>query len=348
MVVVSYCLIMARKVRIEYPGAVYHVMSRGDRREAIFLSDRDRYCFLDTLGEVCDRTGFRVHSYVLMTNHYHLFLETPEGNLVEGMRWLQGTYTIRFNLFNDLVGHVFQGRYKAVPVEADERGYFRALSDYIHLNPARARLLSGEDSLLSSYPWSSYGYFVSAKPLPGWLVRKRVFGALDLKGEGASARRRYRAYLERLAHALSTGDSSEDLNEEWREIRRGWYLGDESFRDRLEDLADEAIRGRSRSSYDRTALAHHDARMAEEWLKKVLTVLSVDLRALRALRSSDPLKQAVVWFLRSRSTVSATWLNDHLRTGHASNVSRAVSAFRAPTDPIRKRLKKRIVQVCKD
>ena len=339
---------MARKVRIEYPGAVYHVMSRGDRREEIFRSDRDRFRFLDTLAEVCDRTGFRVHSYVLMTNHYHLLLETPEGNLVEGMRWLQGTYTIRFNLCNNLVGHLFQGRYKAIPVNADECGYFRTLSDYIHLNPARARLLGGEHSSLSSYPWSSYRSFVSVKPLPGWLVRKRVFGAHGLESDGALARRRYRGYMEQLAHALSSGVSREDLDEEWREIRRGWYLGDENFRDRLEGLADKAVRGRRRSSYDRPGLAYHDARMAEEWLKKVLIVLPIDLQELRALRPSDPLKQAVVWFLRTRSTVSAAWLCADLRTGHASNVSRAVSAFRAPVDRKRKQLKKKILQVCKD
>ncbi len=89
---------MARKVRVEYPGAVYHVMSRGNRREAIFLDDKDRYRFLDTLAEACERTGFRIHSYVLMTTLYHLLLETPEANLVAGMRWLQGTYTIRFTI----------------------------------------------------------------------------------------------------------------------------------------------------------------------------------------------------------------------------------------------------------
>jgi putative transposase len=128
---------MARKVRIEYPGAVYHVMSRGDRREEIFRSDRDRFTFIDTLEEACERAGFLVHAYVLMPNHYHLLLETPEGNLVDGMRWLQATYTIRFKFRNNLVGHVFQGRYKAIPVDSGPSEYFRVLSDYIHLNPAR-------------------------------------------------------------------------------------------------------------------------------------------------------------------------------------------------------------------
>ncbi len=339
---------MARKVRIEYPGAVYHVLSRGDRREEIFRSDRDRYRFLDTLEEACDRAGFRVHSYVLMTNHYHLLLETPEANLVEGMRWLQGTYTIRFNLQNNLVGHVFQGRYKAIPVNSDESEYFRVLSDYIHLNPARARLLDADNPSLSSYPWSSYRAFVSGKPLPLWLVRGRVFGSLGLGGEGASGRRRYRGLMERLVHQLYFGDDGGELDKEWRALRRGWYMGDQTFRDRLEDLADKAVRGKRRSSYDRTGLMRHDDRMAEQWLQKTLIALSTDAESIRALRSSDPLKQAVVWFLRSRSLVTAAWMEDHVGVGHASNVSRAVSAFRNPTDRKRKQLKKKVLQVCKD
>jgi len=337
---------MSRKVRIQYPGAVYHVISRGDRREEIFRSDRDRYRFLDTLGETCERSGFLVHSYVLMANHYHLLLETPNGNLVEGMRWLQGTYTIRFNLRNNLVGHVLQGRYKAIPVDADEPDYFRLLSHYIHLNPARARLLVGDKPSLSSYPWSSYRAFLSGKPLPLWLVRQRVFGSLGLKGEGAEDRRRYRALMELLVRQLYAGE--EELEEEWRVLRRGWYAGDQTFRDRLEGLADNAVQGKRRASYDRTGLTRHDERMANDWLDKVLTVLCKDVEEVRALRPSDPLKQAVIWFLRSRSMMSAAWLDARVGAGHASNVSRAVSAFRNPTDRDRKQLKSKVLQVCKD
>ncbi len=128
---------MPRSVRIEYPGAVYHVMCRGDRREAIFVEDADREMFLATLADMCGRTGARVHSYVLMSNHYHLLMETPEPNLVAGMKWFQGAYTQRFNARQRLSGHLFQGRYKAIPVDAERPEYFRIASDYIHLNPAR-------------------------------------------------------------------------------------------------------------------------------------------------------------------------------------------------------------------
>ena len=130
---------MARKARVEFEGAVYHVLDRGDRREAIFQDEADRRRFLETLGEACARTGWRVHAFVLMSNHYHLMIETPQANLVAGMRWFQTTWTMRFNTRHRLCGHLFQGRYKAVVVDAEEGGYFSVLSDYIHLNPVRAR-----------------------------------------------------------------------------------------------------------------------------------------------------------------------------------------------------------------
>ena len=112
-------LIMARPLRIEYAGAVYHVMARGNQGQVIFRDDGDRRRFLETLGEACEKTGWRIHAYVLMGNHYHLLVETPEGNLVTGMKWLQGTYTQRFNGRHEVFGHLFQGRYKAILVEAD-------------------------------------------------------------------------------------------------------------------------------------------------------------------------------------------------------------------------------------
>ena len=118
---------MPRQLRVEYPGAMYHVMSRGDRREDIFLNDVDRQDFIKTLAEACKKTGWEVHAYCLMRNHYHLVLETPEANLVAGMAWLQSTYTIRLNHRNKLFGHVFSGRYKAQMVEGSGNGYLRTV-----------------------------------------------------------------------------------------------------------------------------------------------------------------------------------------------------------------------------
>ena len=132
---------MPRQVRIEFPGAMYHVMCRGDRRENIFLDDGDREMMLATLAETVGKTGWQVHAWVWMSNHYHLLVETPEANLVKGMTWFQTTYTIRFNARHHLRGPLFGGRYKAVLVDGGDPNYFSTLLDYIHLNPVRARLI---------------------------------------------------------------------------------------------------------------------------------------------------------------------------------------------------------------
>src|SRR5687768_12893033 len=137
---------MARKLRIQFPGAIYHLMSRGDRREKIFHDDTDRESFLQTLGETCGKTAWQVHAFCLMPNHFHLVVETPQPNLVPGMKWLLGTYTARFNRRHKISGHVFAGRYKSLLV-GGEGGYLRTVCDYVHLNPARAKLLPPEAAL---------------------------------------------------------------------------------------------------------------------------------------------------------------------------------------------------------
>lgn len=134
---------MARQLRLEYPGAVYHVMSRANRGEMIFTKDEQRKAWLKCLGEVCEQTGWMIHAYVLMGNHYHLLVETPEGNLCDGMRWFQGTFTNRYNRLNRETGHLYQGRYKSLIVDSGSPEYFRQVSTYIPLNPARARFGEG-------------------------------------------------------------------------------------------------------------------------------------------------------------------------------------------------------------
>ena len=145
---------MARKLRVEYPGALYHVMSRGDHGDPIFQDDRDRERFVETLGEAALKTGWQVHAYCLMSNHFHLVVETPQGNLVAGMKWLLGTYTGRFNRRHKLFGHLFSGRYKSLVVDGSGTGYLKTVCDYVHLNPVRAKLM-GPEQKLRAYRWSS-------------------------------------------------------------------------------------------------------------------------------------------------------------------------------------------------
>jgi len=141
---------MSRPLRLEFSGALYHVTSRGNEKKAIYLEDSDFEMFLSLLAEVCLRFNWVIHSYCLMTNHYHLVIETPEGNLSRGMRHLNGVYTQRFNSKHKRVGHLYQGRYKAILV--DKEGYLLELCRYVVLNPVRAKMVKVPDEWL----WSSY------------------------------------------------------------------------------------------------------------------------------------------------------------------------------------------------
>jgi REP element-mobilizing transposase RayT len=151
---------MARPLRIEYPGAFYHVTSRGNKQRDVFKSQRDREKFLSYLGSATERYGAVIHSYCLMNNHYHLLLETPGGNLSQIMRHVNGAYTTYFNVKRKRSGHLFQGRYKSILVEADSHA--KELSRYIHLNPVRAKMVVHP----KEHPWSSYQAYVGQGKAP--------------------------------------------------------------------------------------------------------------------------------------------------------------------------------------
>jgi putative transposase len=154
---------MARPLRLEFAGTLYHVTLRGYRREDIYLDDDDRAAWLVVIGDVCARFNWIVHAYCQMTNHYHLLVETVDGNLSKGMRQLNGVYTQRFNRRHGMVGHLFQGRYKAILIQKD--AYLLELTRYVVLNPLRARMVSR----LEDWPWSSYQTMIGEANVPGWL-----------------------------------------------------------------------------------------------------------------------------------------------------------------------------------
>jgi len=179
---------MARPLRIEYPGAFYHVTSRGNERKDIFKNRRDREQFLSYLQSSVERYRAVIHAYCLMTNHYHLLVETPHGNLSEIMRHINGAYTTNFNVKRKRSGHLFQGRYKAIVVEADE--YALELSRYIHLNPVRAGMVKRPQD----YEWSSYRCYAGFAAAPGWLTQDLALGSIG----GKNPRDGYRGFVEAL------------------------------------------------------------------------------------------------------------------------------------------------------
>ncbi|OGR23969.1 MAG: hypothetical protein A2X83_01780 [Desulfuromonadales bacterium GWD2_54_10] len=181
---------MARPLRIEYPGAFYHVTSRGNEQKDVFKSQKDREKFLSYLESATERYSAIIHAYCLMSNHYHLLLETPAGNLSQIMRHVNGAYTTYFNIKRKRAGHLFQGRFKAILVEADE--YATELSRYIHLNPVRAGIVDRPEE----YQWSSYRYFIGHDKTPEWLNTGFILGYFGKRA--VEAGEKYRAFVEDL------------------------------------------------------------------------------------------------------------------------------------------------------
>lgn len=181
---------MARPLRIIFPGAFYHVTSRGNEKKDIFKSRRDREKFLEYLASAAERYGAVIYAYCLMSNHFHLFMQTPEGNLSQIMRHIIGAYTTYFNIKRKRAGHLFQGRYKSVLVEADE--YAAELTRYVHLNPVKAGITTKADD----YQWSSYRAYIGMASMPEWLKTEFILGSFG-KTEAAS-RKNYRDFVEKL------------------------------------------------------------------------------------------------------------------------------------------------------
>ena len=284
---------MPRKMRVQYPGAMYHVMSRGDQRDDIFLDDVDRYGFIKTLGEACLKTGWRVHAFCLMSNHYHLVLETPEANLVAGMAWLQSTYTIRLNHRHKLGGHVLSGRYKAQMVEGSGNGYLRRACDYVHLNPVRAALLAPEERLLA-YPWSSFGLYLAAREhRPAWLRVDRLLGEHGIEQDTPVARQEFERHMERRRLEAVDPQALEAL-------RRDWCLGSEAFRQEQLPRMEGGL-GRHHAGELRleTAQAKADRLVAEE-----LRRLGWNTQELVRRAKNDPGKLAIAVRLRRETTLS--------------------------------------------
>jgi putative transposase len=182
---------MARALRITFPGAFYHVTSRGNERKAVFKSKRDREKFLEYLESATLRYDARIYAYCLMDNHYHLLLETPSGNLPQIMRHINGAYTTYFNVKRERSGHLFQGRYKAILVDIDE--YAKELSRYIHLNPVRAKIVQTPEK----YSWSSYQFYIGKQKPAEWLYCDFILGYFGKKI--SSAQMGYQEYVSALA-----------------------------------------------------------------------------------------------------------------------------------------------------
>ena len=209
----------ARPLRLELAGGIYHVTSRGDRREEIYLCKTDRLAWLKIFAEVCNRFNWACHAWCQMTNHYHIVIETAEGNLSQGMRHLNGVYTQTFNRTHGRVGHVFQGRYQSILV--DKEAYLLELIRYVTLNPVRAGMVNETEN----WEWSSYGPMVGTASRPDWLQTDWV-----LEQFGSTHITAVRSYMEFIRDGV-------DKPSIWKSLRGQIYLGSEKFAQNMQALA---------------------------------------------------------------------------------------------------------------
>lgn len=298
---------MPRPLRIEYPGAIYHAMSRGDRREAIYRDDEDRATFLRTLAAACEKTGWQVHAWCLLGNHFHLVLETPQANLVAGMKWLLGTFTGRFNRRHGLNGHVFGGRYKAQHIDERSGAYLVTACDYVHLNPSRAGLVPPGEPL-EGWKWSSYPAYLRPKLRTPWLRVDRVLGEHGMQMDRVADRGRFSRRVERMRL---------EGQGEVPALKHGWRHGAEDFIERLvERMGRRGVVGEYARERHET-----DEQLAVRLLKEELTRVDLDAATLGALPKGDRRKVAIARRLRDETPMTRHWIVSHLRMGSASYLS---------------------------
>ena len=294
---------MARKLRVEYPGAIYHVMNRGNRQEAIFRDDQDRRMFVSALSEACGKTGWQVHALCLMPNHFHLVVETPRGNLVAGMKWLLGAYTGRFNRRHKQFGHLFSGRYKALIVDGSGNGYLKTVCEYVHLNPARAKLL-GPKQPLRGYRWSSWPeYLKKPRQRPAWLRVDRLLGEMRIPKDSLAGRRE----IERLVEAQRGAEEGTTYNR----IRRGWFFGEKALKKELLGQMKGRMGGEHYGRERReTAEAQAEGIVRSELKRRHWREEELGRRA-----KGDAKKVALAVRLRADTEMTVKWIAERLRMG---------------------------------
>lgn len=305
---------MARRIRMQFPGARYHVINRGNYRQDVFASEGAWQAFVRTLGEAAERFRWEVHAYVVMSNHYHLALETPEPNLAVGMHWLQTTYATRHNRFRRRHGHLFQGRFKSLLIE--DSAHLARVVDYLHLNPVRAKILSADR--LQEYQPSSLGALLS-ESRPAWLVvdeLRKATGAVESSQAGPN-------YLEHLVAVA--GQPADDERMQRGAFSAGWAIGTNGWRKAL-------------------ARAYAQTKLAPEWTADELEEFRRDLwqqeleaglaQVGKTLDDAATAPKTIRWKLevadrlRQKSAAPYSWIARTLRMGAPSSVRAALTRQR--------------------
>jgi putative transposase len=308
---------MPRQKRIELPGAVYHCSARGFPARTIVIDDRDRDAYERLVAELVQRTGWEIYAWTLLTDHYHMVFRTPEANLVAGMKWFQNFWTKRFNARHRRSGPVFGGRYKSVLVQED--GHLSALIDHVHLNAYRAGLVSAAE--LAAHRWSSLkDYLLPPSSRCPWVRAAEGLSHMGFDGQDCEGRLSYLEHLEDIAVRLGGRPVLPRPGRTLHStLRRGWYLGEESFRGELLAIQQDGVGAADQAG------CGHGAEMAQRLLKAGLLLGDLTYECLEDLRRNDWRKRAIGRAIRLRTTVSTEWISSNLRMGVSSRAALLVA-----------------------
>jgi len=284
-------------------------LTRKERGQSSVLTSICWFVILPTLGEACDKTEWQVHAWCLMRNHFHLVVETPKPNLVDGMKWFLGTYTLRFNRRHKLFGHLFSGRYKSLFVDGSGDGYLKTVCDYVHLNPVRAKLVASGQKL-SSYRWSSYPDYLkprgSRRP---WLRVDRVLGEHGIPKDSPAGREQFEKRLE--------WRRAWENEPEFKGLERGWYVGSETFRKELLAQMTERAGADRYGPEIRESSEEKAQRLVREELKRA----GWKEAELERTRKGDPRKVEIALRLRKETTMTLAWITKRLHMGTKTHLS---------------------------
>ena len=304
---------MARSVRIEFEGARYHVINRGNFRKDLFSTYKTADAFSRTLFEACDRFTWWLHAYVIMDNHFHLCLETPEANLIDGMHWLQSSFANRFSAFSGERGHVFQGRYKSLIIEGD-CGLLNVV-DYIHLNPVRSGMVNVDR--LRRYSHSSFPKFFTETQHPRLRCNDFLSQAGGLR-PGAAGMRSYHSRLK-----LIMAQSPQERKRLYESMTRGWYIGTSEGKGRLSLMAKN---GEAKATHDARALLL--AQDFEKLLQKGLSALEKTVEDIRGDAKSVQWKLALATWIKERTSAKNRQISERLNMGHPATMSNHLTTYR--------------------
>jgi putative transposase len=313
---------MPRKLRLEFPGACYHVINRGNYRADIFGTEGARNAFESCLFEACAKSGWVLHAFVIMRNHYHLALETPQGNLGAGMQWLQATFANRFNKLRGERGHLFQGRYKALLVEPGEP--LGQVCHYLHLNPVRAGVVPAER--LGEFRHSSCWYLGQPKARPAFLRPETALAEAGGLADTPAGRRSYADYL-----AWQAAEGPAGKSKAYVSMSKGWALGTAGFKAAL--IQDHALAAEARAWESAGAQEIRTARW-ERRLARALKQLGKTRVEMSAERKSAPWKIAIAAHLKQTTQASNRWIAGRLAMGTPVSVSQLVGQARRHPGPV--------------